>query len=71
MTFEELKQEVEGAYKTSCPKNWRKGQFVFNYINSYYGVARYVQFNKGVDCFYIDENIDEFIKASAECLNNL
>ena len=71
MTFEELKQEVEVSYETSCPKNWRKGQFVFNYINSHYGVARYVQFNKGVDCFYIDENIDEFIKASAECLNNL
>jgi hypothetical protein len=71
MTFEELKQEVEDAYKTSCPKNWRKGQFVFNYIHSQYGVARDVQYNKGVDCFYIDENIDKFIKASAEYLNNL
>jgi hypothetical protein len=28
------------------PKEWRDGQFVFNYINEVYGVARYVQFSE-------------------------
>lgn len=43
------------------PKEWRDGQFVFNYIDEVYGVARYVQFSEGVDCFYNDAKIDEFI----------
>jgi hypothetical protein len=43
------------------PNGWRDGQFVFNYIDEVYGVARYVQFIDGVDCFYDDEKIDEFI----------
>ena len=43
------------------PKDWRDGQFVFNYIDEIYGVARYVQFSEGVDCFYDDRKIDEFI----------
>ena len=28
------------------PKEWRDGQFVFNYIDEMYGVARYVQFSE-------------------------
>jgi hypothetical protein len=43
------------------PKEWRDGQFVFNYIDEMYGVARSVQFMDGVDCFYNDGKIDEFI----------
>jgi len=39
----------------------RKGQFVFNYIDANYGVARYVQFIDGIDCFYNDDKIDQFI----------
>ena len=47
-----------------CPKNWRKGQKVFNVIEELYGgVARDVQFIDGVDCFYDDrdETINLFI----------
>ena len=45
-----------------CPKNWRKGQKVFNCIESLYGsVAREVQFVDGIDCFYNDNAIDDFI----------
>lgn len=42
-------------------KHLRKGQFVFNYIDANYGVARYVQFIEGIDCFYNDDKIDQFI----------
>lgn len=47
---------------SQCPKNWRKGQSVFNVIDENYGtVAREVQFKDGVDCFYDDTKIDSFI----------
>lgn len=60
MTLEELKNEVYTAMKDK-PQNWRKGQFVFNYIDAKYGVARAVQFEDGTDCFFIDENIYPFL----------
>ena len=44
MTFDELKKEVNTSLLNSKPNDWRDGQFVFNYINATYGVARYVQF---------------------------
>lgn len=44
-----------------CPKNWRKGQAVFNVIDEEFGVARTIQFKDGIDCFYNDSNIDSFI----------
>lgn len=44
------------------PTYLRLGQFVFNYIDWNYDVARIVQFQDGVDCFYRDDLIDEFIK---------
>jgi hypothetical protein len=40
----------------------RYGQSVFNYLEEKYGVARYVQFSDGVDCFYVDENVEPFIE---------
>lgn len=69
MTFEEFRTDVLSAMKDK-PKEWRDGQFVFNYIDSEYGVARYVQFNEGVDCFYRDNVIEEFIKTSYEYIKN-
>ena len=65
MIKEELKKEIEEALSTNKPKNWRKGQFVFNYIDIVYGVAREVQYLDGVDCFYRDELIDQFIEKAA------
>ena len=44
-----------------CPKSWRIGQSVFNVIEKEFGVARDVQFLDGIDCFYVDDNIPEFI----------
>lgn len=67
MTAEELKQEIAN---TKFPTSWRKGQSVFNYIDSVYGVARKVQFEDDIDCFYNDDSIDDFINASIKYINN-
>ena len=65
MTSTELKVEVLKAMENK-PKEWRKGQFVFNYIDEHYApVARQVQFKDGIDCFYRDDMIDQFIDACA------
>ena len=61
MKLEDFKREVMAAMKNK-PEQWRDGQFVFNYIEeNYCGVGRYVQFIEGVDCYYDDNKIDEFI----------
>lgn len=64
MDFEKFKQEVLDYANERKPKQWRKGQAVFNYIDSVYGVARTVQFNDKIDCFYIDSEIDNFLVAA-------
>jgi hypothetical protein len=70
ITFDALKNEVMIAMENK-PKQWRNGQFVFNYIESVYGqVARISQFRDGIDCFYNDENIDAFIKNCYEIIKN-
>ena len=43
VTFDVFRNEVLSAMN-SKPKKWRDGQFVFNYIDEKYGVARSVQF---------------------------
>lgn len=68
ITIEELKKEIQNTPK---PNNWRQGQFVFNYIDEVYGVARIVQFHDGVDCFYDDSKIDEFLIHSIKYINEL
>lgn len=65
MNFEDFKEDVLDGIK-KCPKNWRKGQSVFNYIDEKYGVARIVQFKDSVDCFYNDNNIEKFLLKSYE-----
>lgn len=51
------------------PDNWRDGQAAFNYIDGKYHVAREVQFEDKVDCFYDDGKIDEFIDKSFDRLS--
>ena len=65
MTLEEFKNSI---YSIEKPSHWREGQFVFNTIDSLYGVARIVQFNDGIDCFYDNSKIDRFLNA---CYNRL
>ena len=67
ITVEELKKEIS---KIEFPKNWRKGQSVFNYIDNVYGIARTIQFKWGIDCFYNDDNIDEFLNKAVEIINH-
>lgn len=67
MTYEEFKEDVLNGIKT-LPNNWRKGQKVFNYIDSKYHVARTVQFDYGVDCFYRDDLINKFIETAYKLL---
>ena len=69
MTAEELKQEIYN-WMPEKPKNWREGQAVFNYVDEVYGVARFVQFEDRIDCFYDDSQIDAFIIKSAERITN-
>ena len=47
-----------------CPKQWRKGQKVFNVIESLFEVSKFVQFVDGIDCFYDDDKIQDFIDAA-------
>lgn len=62
MNKDEFKRDVLDIIK-NYPDNWRLGQKVFNYIDIKYDVARAVQFEDGIDCFYNDEYIDPFIDA--------
>lgn len=61
MTSKELKEEI---FSIPQPPQWRQGQFVFNYIDQIYGVARTVQFIDNVDCFYDDDKIDDFLECA-------
>ena len=67
MTLQDFKNDIYSGIK-ELPENWRKGQKIFNYIDKKYGVARTVQFDRGVDCFYSDDMIDKFIEESYKCL---
>ena len=70
MTYHEFRNEVLGMMKLK-PKEWRNGQFVFNYINENYGVARQVQFVERIDCFNDDDQIEAFILSSYNQLKTL
>lgn len=65
MTLSQFREHVLSAMEHK-PYYWRDGQFVFNYIDDNWGVARPVQFIEGVDCFYDDNMIDEFIVRAYE-----
>ena len=67
MTYEEFKADVFKNIK-DLPDNWRKGQKVFNYIESKYKIARIVQFDCGIDCFYRDDLIDKFLEKAYKLL---
>lgn len=69
-TLEELKNEVMTEAQNR-PPYIRLGQFVFNYIDTVYGVARQVQFDDKVDCYHLDKNIDEFLECSLKRINEL
>lgn len=59
LTKKEFNAIINKAIK-QMPENWRKGQKVFNAIEREFSVARIVQFQRGLDCFYDDSKIEEF-----------
>ena len=69
ITFQELKSEVmeKSKYRHSY---LRLGQFVFNYIHGFYGVAVYVKDKDGIDCYHNDRLIADFLKCSVRRINN-
>lgn len=69
ITFEEFDSMIKDAIKEK-PAEWRDGQFVFNYIDKYFCVARIAQYKYGVDCFFRDDDIDEFIETCYNILSN-
>ena len=64
MNFDTFHNEVWTYAKKDRPTDWRRGQAAFNYIEQKYHVARQVQFEDGIDCFYDDSKINDFIIAS-------
>ena len=69
-TREELKEIIlddSNKMKELYPY-YRWGQAVFNYVDEYLGVARKVQFEDNVDCFYNDDAVDAFIEKTLDAL---
>lgn len=71
LTFEEFKKEVQQAIYAR-PECIRAGQAAFNYVDSTFGdVARISQHKDGIDCFYDDSKIDEFIANCYKIISNV
>ena len=62
--FDEVFDKI---FSVPIPKQWRKGQFVFNRASGLYG-DNFVR-SLGHDPFYNDANIVPFIEALTESLN--
>lgn len=69
ISFQELKAEVMERAKFKH-HYLRLGQFVFNYIHGFYGVATSVKVEDGIDCYYNDGLIDDFLKCCVKRINN-
>lgn len=71
MTKEEFTYDVIFNAREMMKKypELRLGQSIFNYVDETYGVARLSQFQKGIDCFYNDDNISDFIDTCYELLS--
>ena len=69
ISFQELKAEVMERAKFKH-HYLRLGQFVFNYIHWFYGVAVAVKDKDGFDCYCHDDLIDDFLKCCVKRINN-
>ena len=63
MTKEEFKSNIKTAADSTRRNHpeLRKGQAVFNEAAKYNHIARIVQFDYGIDCFYDDIMIEPFL----------
>lgn len=57
---------LEAAIDLQQVYGWRLGQSVFNLLDTlqYGHLSRIVQMEYGIDCFYDDDKIDEFLKCA-------
>ena len=69
-TREELKEIIldDSKKMKELYPYYRWGQAVFNYVDEYLGVARKVQFEDNVDCFYNDDAVDAFIEKTLDAI---
>ena len=69
-TREELKEIIldDSKKMKELYPYYRWGQAVFNYVDEYLGVARKVQFEYNIDCFYNDDAVDAFIEKTLDAL---
>ena len=69
-TREELKEIIldDSKKMKELYPYYRWGQAVFNYVDEYFGVARKVQFEDNVDCFYNNDAVDAFIEKTLDAL---
>ena len=69
-TREELKEIIldDSKKMKELYPYYRWGQAVFNYVDECLGVARKVQFEDNVDCFYNDDAVDAFIEKTLDAL---
>lgn len=69
MKYETFASEILNLAQ-ECPREWRLGQSVFNIVEAMCGnIAREVQFQDGIDCFYDNTKIEDFLKAVYRRLN--
>lgn len=63
-TREELKAIIFSGSKNlkKAHPQYRWGQAVFNYCDEYIGIARTVQFEDHIDCFYRNDMVEKFVE---------
>lgn len=62
ISYESFKKSIIEEVELTRPKSIRKGQAIFNYVDEKFGLARKIQYDYNIDCFYNDLKIDAFLK---------
>lgn len=58
--YKDLVEEIKDNLHRK-PDEIRYGQFVFNYIETKYRLGYRVKEEKGIDCYYVDRNVEKFL----------
>ena len=72
-TREEFGESIKSIAHSIVRENphIRFGQAVFNYADEKYGVARIAQFDYGIDCFYDDTKVEQFLDKCYELIKTV
>ena len=71
MSYDEFKKSILREVEETRPKYIRKGQAVFNYVDDKFDLARKIQFEYNIDCFYRDDKIEPFLKILYSLMNSV